>query len=244
MRLPAERAEEGRASLLELCPEGFEEETTAGELVLVAYVSAEREGQIRAEFGAAESAEIDAGWETAWRMFHRPARVGPLWLGPPWEAVDPGSVPVVIDPGQAFGTGSHATTRLCLELLLGQKPTSVVDVGCGSGVLSIAAAKLGFGPVVALDREREAVAAARENAVANDVAIDVRLGDALVDPIPASGLVLANLERGLVESVASRIQSPLLVASGYLAVDLIALSGWSCLDRRELDGWAAELYGR
>src|SRR4029450_12991759 len=72
----------------------------------------------------------------------------------PWEAPDPGSIVVVVDPGRAFGTGAHATTRLSLELLLGVSPASLVDVGCGSGVIAVAAAKLGFAPVVALDSDR------------------------------------------------------------------------------------------
>ena len=84
---------------------------------------------------------------------------------------------MVIDPGQAFGTGSHATTRLCLELMLDLDAAadgSFVDVGCGSGVLAIVAAKLGFAPVIALDYDRAATAATRENAARNGVELDVR----------------------------------------------------------------------
>src|SRR5581483_8593025 len=95
--------------------------------------------------------EVADDWADRWRAFHRGVRLGPLWVGPPWEAAPAGALPVVIDPGRAFGTGAHPTTRLCLELLLEQPPGALVDVGCGSGVLAIAAAKLGHGPVVALD---------------------------------------------------------------------------------------------
>ena len=107
-----------------------------------------------------------------------------------------------------------------------------IDCGCGSGVLSIAAAKLGFGPVIALDREPEAVAAARENAVANDV--EWRFG--LRMRLPTHSGVRArppNLERGLIDKLASRIESPLLVASGYLTAEWVALTGWSGFDRRD-----------
>ncbi len=79
-----------------------------------------------------------------------------------------GLIDLVVDPGQAFGTGAHATTRLCLELLLDVEPRgSLADLGCGSGVLALAAARLGFAPVVALDHEAAAVEATLENARAN-----------------------------------------------------------------------------
>ncbi len=233
-----------RATLIDLCPEGFEEIEAGPELELVAYVEAAQEAQIRARFEDVESVEGRAGWEDAWRSFHRPARIGRLWVGPPWELPDADSIPVVVDPGQAFGTGAHPTTRLCLELLLEQSPTSVVDIGCGSGVLAVAAAKLGFDRVVAIDLEPAAVAAARENARVNGVDVDIRLADAVAVPLPAAGLTLANLERQLVEEVAPRVGSPLLVCSGYLAADGLELPGWIRSDRRELDGWVAELYRR
>ena len=107
-----------------------------------------------AAFPDATLAEVEPGWEDRWREFHHPVRIGPLWVGPPWETPPPDAIPVVIDPGQAFGTGAHPTTRLCLELLLDQPRGSVLDVGCGSGVIAIAAAKLGFGPVLAVDDRR------------------------------------------------------------------------------------------
>src|SRR5204863_66580 len=92
----------------------------------------------------------------------------------PWHAAAQGVPEVMIDPGQAFGTGAHPTTRLCLELLLGVEPSGpLVDVGCGSGVLAIAAAKLGWAPVVGLDHEPEAVAATRIVATPHVGRVDV-----------------------------------------------------------------------
>jgi ribosomal protein L11 methyltransferase len=188
--------------------------------------------------------DVAPGWEDRWRDFHRPVRVGPLWIGPPWEQVEPGTVAVVIDPGRAFGTGAHATTRLCLELLLERPRTSLADLGCGSGVLAVAAAKLGFSPVVALDHDTAATEAARANAARNGVAIDVGTADVLAGPLPAAELVCANLETGLVEPLAARLRGPWLIASGYPASARVEPEGWARRRRLEAGGWAAELFER
>ena len=145
--VPPAEAERARAVMLELFPEGFEERDSPDGVELTAYTDAGGEERLWSAFGGARSTDVEEGWEDRWRAFHRPVRIGPLWVGPPWEQPDADAIPVVIDPGRAFGTGAHATTRLCLELLLDVPGGSLLDVGCGSGVLSIAAAKLGFGPV-------------------------------------------------------------------------------------------------
>jgi ribosomal protein L11 methyltransferase len=195
---------------------------------------------MRARFGHVEVEEVTPGWSEAWRAFHQPVRIGSLWIGPPWELPATGSVPIVIDPGQAFGTGSHPTTRLCLELLLEEKPGSLLDVGCGSGVLALAAARLGFDPIVAVDVAPEAVAAAAVNAAANGLALDVRLADALNDRLPVTHLAVGNLELELVERFGRLTRAARLIVSGFLAADRPELPGWTLLSRRELGGWAAE----
>lgn len=244
VRVPLERAEEARAALLGLCPEGFEEAETGGELELAAYVDPQGEERLRAAFGWVEAVDVPSGWENAWRAFHRPVRIGSLWVGPPWDDPPPDAVTVVIDPGQAFGTGSHPTTRLCLELLLELTPASVLDLGCGSGVLAIAAARLGCEPVTAVDRDLAALEATRRNAAANGVEIVAVGTDVLTGPLPAADVALANLELGLIAAVAGRLRSRLLVTSGYLAVDAPALPGWERRRHRERDGWAADLFER
>jgi ribosomal protein L11 methyltransferase len=188
--------------------------------------------------------DVEPGWEERWREFHRPVRVGPLWIGPPWEDAPGGVVPVTIDPGRAFGTGAHPTTRLCLELLLELPRGSVLDVGCGSGVLAIAAARLGFGPVVGVDVSDAAVEATLANGVANGVAIDARPLDALADALPDADLVLANVELRAIERLAPRLAARRLVASGYLAADRPDAGAFVRVERRELDGWAADLFER
>ncbi len=230
--------------MIELFPEGFEERDTGGRLELAAYTRLGDAAAALAAFGPVAELEVAEGWEDAWRRFHRPVRVGPLWIGPPWESPDADAIEVVIDPGRAFGTGAHATTRLCLELLLELEPAGLVDVGCGSGVLSVAAVKLGFAPVVALDDDPAAVEAARANALANGVQVEVRLADALGDRLPDVAVCVANIARGPVERVAERFDGETMVASGYLEPERPAPAGWRVSARRTADGWAADLLVR
>lgn len=240
IRVPAQEAEVGRARLLELVPGGFEERDLAGEVELVAYVDRDGERRLRATFGEVAALPVEAGWEDRWRAFHRPVRAGGLWIGPPWEAV-PGDEPaVVVDPGRAFGTGAHPTTRLCIELLARARRGSVLDAGCGSGVVAVAAARLGFAPVCAVDVDETAVAIARETARANGVPVDVAQADVLGDVLPPADLVVANIELGVVERLLARRPAARAITSGYLAHERPRAPGWRPSDRLELDGWAAD----
>jgi ribosomal protein L11 methyltransferase len=230
--------------MVELFPEGFEELEIDADLELAAYGDARAEERFWHVFGPGSVVDVEQGWEEAWKQFHRPVRIGRLWVGPPWEEPDEDAVSVVIDPGRAFGTGAHATTRLCLELLLDRASTSVLDLGCGSGVLAVAAAKLGFSPVVALDVDPEAVVAAGGNARRNEVEIEVACADVFAGELPSAELALANVTREAVEGLAGRVHGSELIASGYLASERPAPAGWTHLERREAEGWAADLYSR
>jgi ribosomal protein L11 methyltransferase len=179
--------------------------------------------------------DVEEGWEDRWRAFHHGVRAGRLWVGPPWEEAPPDATPVVIDPGRAFGTGAHATTRLCLELLQDVEPTSLLDVGCGSGVLSIAAAKLGFAPVRAVDVEKVALEVTSSNAAANGVPVDVG-----VELAPA-GLAVMNIALDVVERMLPELPVERAITSGYLERDEPRFDGWQRLERRVRDGWAADL---
>lgn len=238
--MPLAEAEIARASLLELLSEGFEEVELADELELAAYTDALGEAGIRAAFGQVTVSEVALGWEERWREFHRPVEVAGIWVGPPWIAAPTAMPAVVVEPGRAFGTGAHATTRACLELLARSERGSVLDAGCGSGVLAIAAARLGFAPVRAVDVDATAVEATRANAARNRVEIDATLSDVLTDAIPAADLLVANIELRVVERLLARWAGERAVVSGYLAVEAPTTRGWERGARIELDGWAAE----
>jgi ribosomal protein L11 methyltransferase len=232
-------AEVALARILELSPHGIEQVEHEAEVDLVAYGDEALEAELRLVFAAVRSSPVESGWEERWREFHRPVVVAGLWIGPPWERPpDPRSA-IVVDPGRAFGTGSHATTRLCIELLSSEKPGAVLDAGCGSGVVSLAAVRLGFAPVVGVDADPVAVECARENVARNGVAVDVRLVDVLREELPAADVVVANIELAAVEALLPRLGAGRAITSGYLAGRAPAVAGWSVVDTRSLDGWAA-----
>ena len=150
----------------------------------------------------------------------------------------------MIDPGRAFGTGAHPTTRLTLELLQELESGSLLDVGCGSGVLAIAAAKLGFAPVFAIDLEDAAIEATLANARVNEADVSASRADALADDLPVVELAVANVALELVERLLPRLGVRSAVTSGYLDRDEPRVEGWHRLARRERDGWAADLFER
>lgn len=244
MTVPPAEAERARAIMLELFPQGFEESDGVDGVELAAYTDSAGEERLWSAFGGARSTEVEEDWEDRWRAFHRPVRVGPLWIGPPWETADEGALAVVVDPGRAFGTGGHATTRLCLELLLDLPRGSLLDVGCGSGVLSIAAVKLGFEPVLAIDLDPQAIEATARNAEANGAAVEARLADALADPLPAVDIAVVNIALDVDRPVADRLQCEWLLTSGYLAAEAPDVDGFGREGRREAEGWAADLHRR
>lgn len=229
LRVRREQAEIALADLLELAPGGVEEIEHDDQTVEYAVYGAPGElpdlPALRASVGGAlvdvSSSEIADDWPQRWKLFHRPVllpappngRAPALRLRPPWEPSIAGerALEIVIDPGQAFGTGAHATTKLCLSLLQELAAIGVcgalVDVGTGSGVLAIAAAKLGFAPVSALDHDPESVRAAQQNAAVNAVEVEVARADLRRDSLPApqGATMLANLLRPLLLELADRI---------------------------------------
>jgi ribosomal protein L11 methyltransferase len=238
-----ERLEEARATMIELFPQGFEEVDKAQGTELAAYTDAAGEERLWAFFGSGRSADVETGWEDRWRAFHRPIRIGRLWVGPPWETPPTDALVVVVDPGRAFGTGSHQTTQLCLQTLQNLEPGPMLDVGCGSGVLTIAAALLGFAPVIGVDIEEPSIEATLANARANDVTVEAHLvaGD---EQLPSVPLVVANISLQSVEGLPARTDAHTLITSGYFASEQPQLPGFEHVKRTTLDGWASDVYRR
>jgi ribosomal protein L11 methyltransferase len=195
-------------------------------------------------------------WADRWKAWHRPVDVAwrfrRLRVRPPWEealAWEDG-IDLVIDPGQAFGTGAHHTTRLCLELLLELEPGgALADWGSGSGVLAIAASRLGYGPVLAVDVEPASLEASRENAERNGATVEVRRVNLRREPAPWAPTVVANLVRPLLLDVCRLLErSPeRLIASGLLreeadeVAEAFRAHGLVERDRRFGGEWAAVL---
>ena len=230
--------------MLELFPGGFEEIDGTDGVELVAYTDGRGEELIAQAFGGAQAADVAEDWEERWKAFHRGVAIAGLWVGPPWEAPPAGAVAVVIDPGRAFGTGAHPTTRLCLELLAELDRGSLLDVGCGSGVLAIAAAKLGYGPVMAIDVDPQAVEATRANAASNQVALEALVADAVAGELPPADLAVANITLESVERLGPLLASRRAVTSGYLVSEQPELRGFRIVERREREGWAADIWER
>ena len=257
MRAPAESAELVLAELLAIAPSGVEQVDGDGWVEYAVY-GAPGElpdlPDLRAAAGGAlvevATSEVADDWADRWRAFHQPVEVGPLRVRPPWAEACEGDI--VIDPGQAFGTGGHETTRLCLELLLELEPGGpFVDLGCGSGVLAIAAARLGWSPVVGLDFDPLAVEATTANASANAVDVEARRFDLRHEPLPVAPTVVANLLRPLLLEVArSGIDARTLVASGLLREEAdevaAAFAAHDLVERRRtsLGDWSALLLAR
>lgn len=246
LRADGDEVEPARARLLELSPDGFEEIAIGQRTVeLAVYADMAAADALLAALPGATSEPVAEGWEDAWRDFHRPVVAGGLWIGPPWEAPPEPARAVVIDPGRAFGTGSHPTTRLCVELLArtaGRGP--LLDVGCGSGVLAIAAVRLGFAPVLALDVDPVAVEVTRTNAETNDATLEAAVLDALADALPPSRFAVANVLLRPVETILARLDAEEVVTSGYLAGEQPTHAGWEHVEALELDGWAADRFRR
>jgi ribosomal protein L11 methyltransferase len=282
VRCLPEQAEQVLAELTVLAPNGVEEERGRG---YVEYAIYGGEGELP-ELGEIEAAAGDGlvelvatrvpdDWADRWQDFHKPLLVGErLWLRPSWEEPRQRTIDVVVDPGRAFGTGAHPTTRLCLELLLeleeaGEATGPLTDLGTGSGVLAIAAAKLGWDPVTGYDHELAAIETATANAAANGVKVAFERAN-LRESLPRlTPTVVANLTapvlmivaeqlakeggtrgrgRRSLPAVASPTPSPwpsTLICSGLLPIELddiasaFGAAGLVESDRRRDGDWSA-----
>jgi ribosomal protein L11 methyltransferase len=281
VRCRPEQADLVLAELVQLAPGGVEEESGPGWVEYAIY-GAEGElpdlGDVEAAAGEGmvqvRSEPIPDDWADRWRDFHEPSVIAggrvvirPSWgenpfrdpVGPGREAEEPTGlgIDVVIDPGQAFGTGSHPTTRMCVELLLdladgGLGTGALVDLGTGSAVLAIVAAKLGFAPVRGVDLEPAALEAAAANAAANGVEAEFARVNLREEPPPSATTIVANLTAPLLRDVATRLplECERLVCSGLLGREredveaAFRVAGLTSREHREEGDWAALLLAR
>jgi ribosomal protein L11 methyltransferase len=242
------------AALLELAPSGVEQVDGEGFVEYALYGAPgelpafpEGEAEVGGVLVSVRGEPVADDWGERWKEFHEPVLVGDrIWVRPPWAEPREGALDLVIDPGQAFGTGAHPTTKLSLELMLDLEPSgSFADLGCGSGVLAIAAAMLGFGPVIAVDNELAALQATRANAALNGVSLDtVERVNLREQAPPQAGTVAANLVRPLLLQLAGAIEAEALILSGLLESEADEVAG--AFGRREErrvaeGGWAALL---
>ena len=203
----------------------------------------------------------DADWENNWKQYYKPMEIGErLLVIPQWETAEVGDrVPLILEPGLTFGTGSHATTRLCLMALEKHvKPgMRVVDLGCGSGILSIAALKLGAAEAKAIDIDDKCINVAYENAAMNGIGKDtytVLAGNILADQSAVEQLgggydiVVANIVSDIIIALAPQVryymkENALFLCSGIIdtrAEDVagkLREAGLEILEERSADGW-------
>ncbi len=287
VRCTPEQAEIVLAELTVLAPNGVEEERGPGYVEYAIY-GGEGElpelGEIEATAGdglvEVVATEVPDDWADRWQDFHKPLLVGDrLWLRPSWEEPREGTIDVVVDPGRAFGTGAHPTTRLCLEFLLelseaGEASGPLTDLGTGSGVLAIAAAKLGWAPVRGYDHEEASIEATAANAKVNGVEVELERRN-LREGLPElATTIVANMTAPVLRVVAEHLidvegsrgrvpqsnsgEAPgnpppapcTVVCSGLLPAELdqtadaFAPAGFAEADRRHEGDWAALLLRR
>jgi len=248
IRVRADRAEVALAQLLPLLAGGAEERAVGDAVEYSLYAPAgelPRRSEIAALVGDAlldvVSEPVPAGWERRWHDFLKPVRVGEIVVRPPWIAGADDDL--VVDPGVYFGAGTHPTTQLCLELLQEIEPRGpLCDWGAGTGVLAIAAARLGWEPVTAVEIDAGALETISLNAATNRVAVTTRWLDLTKTPAPWTPVAIANLPRTVLVQVLIERTPELLIASGVLAreaSEVASAFGLREQERRTHGDWAA-----
>ena len=229
LEIAVDRYDEAVAALLDMGVVGWQEGLPVVTFWLSddAYAAAERNGAIDVLRGLGRVfVETEAGgWEEQWRTFHHPVTAGGVTVRPPWSAPTPGTLDVVIDVGMAFGTGSHATTRQCMTVLADLPRGSLLDAGTGTGVLALAAMRLGFGPVYAFDNDPEALVIAEENARRNGLRpllFGADVTDAALE-LPHAETVVANITLRPLVALGARYSAA--VAAGREHPRTVVLAG-------------------
>jgi ribosomal protein L11 methyltransferase len=248
LRVASEEADEVLDAVLPALPGGvhIREDGDRVEMTVTAAPGTPGEDELRRLVGPRllelRTAEASDDWRERRLARYQPLIVaGRFLMRPEWAppGEDPELIEIVLEQSPAFGTGLHPTTQACLAVLAEMEPAgSIVDLGCGSGVLSIAAAKLGWPTVVAIDIDPSSVAIARNNASRNGVEVDVRRLDVASEPSPEADTVVANVPPQVHIAMAERIETApsTLIASGFKPEEIPAVaSGWEANGLRVAD---------
>ena len=246
---------------LEDAPEAAETVTA----VKIALATLKKERSDLGELDLSMEGVQDSDWENNWKKFYKPMEIGErLLVIPEWETADPkGRVTLILNPGLTFGTGSHATTRLCLKALERyiHGGETVLDLGCGSGILSIAALRLGASRAFACDIDEKCETVAYENAALNGVTKDVytvRTGDVLSDEKLKAAIgggydmVVANIVSDVIIGLAPHVRPYLKGGGKFLCSGIIdtraeevknelIAAGWNVLESNSSEGWFSYL---
>ena len=246
----------------------LEDAPEAGETVTAVKIALSNLKKERSDLGTLDlsmEGVQDSDWENNWKKFYKPMEIGDrLLVIPEWETADPkGRVTLLLNPGLTFGTGSHATTRLCLKALERyiHGGETVLDLGCGSGILSIAALRLGASRAFACDIDEKCETVAYENAALNGVGKDVytvRTGDVLSDEKLKTAIgggydmVVANIVSDVIIGLAPHVRPYLKEGGKFLCSGIIdtraeevknelIAAGWNVLETNSSEGWFSYL---
>jgi len=228
--------------------------------------AAEEVNALRIELSVAGAHEVLVGpyveqdWEEAWKKFFKPRRIGKRFVvRPTWEefSASPDDLVIVLDPGQAFGTGDHATTRMCLALME-EVPVCgahVLDIGCGSGVLAIGAKLLGAADVLAVDIDPLAVEVTKENAATNGVQISTQVSDGMPAIAQAPNLVLSNIISAALIRISADVAIAIAPQGNWIVSGILKANwpdvrkaaeaqGFGFVKSSEEDDWIAAIFRR
>ena len=187
----------------------------------------------------------DEDWENNWKQYYKPIEIGKITVVPSWEEIPEETIPLVLDPGLTFGTGSHASTHMVLEAIqeIDTEGKTVLDLGCGSGILGIASMLLGASSCTAYDIDEKSPDVVASNAALNNVSIDAHFGDVLSKNWEGYDIVLANIVADIISKLVPKVKSQIFIVSGIIdgredeITSLLKRNGYEIIKHFHEDEW-------